>query len=535
LEGSAAAREIGGQEADPLGSAPESRLAALAPIRRAAAPRGQLPTLRSRARLGERKRYGGALWGVPRRGAGGEPLSDAGVRIAPKGKGEKGNGAEGGRAQRVIHVPGHRNRHLRQPKYGRRAPPPSMQSGRITLYVHTTIFLVLPQGVGLCFGIKGCGGVPANLKPAHSPAPSLPLPAVGLYHAPQVHRQTASPATISAKTLPLSFVADARPIPRAQSLHQVFTPNPAAPARTPSRARTLPNAGPIAAIQPPLTKARNRKRTLEPVPGGEAQAGSRLRSRHLSSQRKPPTGSWVRFRRVRTNAQFLLPFFCASKKGSRRKGETPCKEDNQKSRRGCAANSPRTIPPSGVHTQPGRASADTLPRPYPPQRRTDRGNPTPTNGGQQSEANPRARPRRRSAGRIASAQQTSIQPAKAAYGLLGPLPRVRTNAQFLLPFFCASKKGSRRKGEIQKKGGQPKVPTRMRGQFSAHNTPAAGDPSPPHRGCAANSPRTTSPPQAIHQPCCGCTARPNRAARTFLPVAAKQGATLPSDGFEPAP
>jgi hypothetical protein len=32
-------------------------------------------------------------------------------------------------------------------------------------------------------------------------------------------------------------------------------------------------------------------------------------------------GSWGRFRRVRTTAQFLLPFFCASKKGSRRKGE----------------------------------------------------------------------------------------------------------------------------------------------------------------------------------------------------------------------
>jgi hypothetical protein len=44
----------------------------------------------------------------------------------------------------------------------------------------------------------------------------------------------------------------------------------------------------------------------------------------------------------------------------------------------------------------------------------------------------------------------SIQPAKAAYGLLGPLPRARTTAQFLLPFFCASKKGSRRKGEKQK-------------------------------------------------------------------------------------
>jgi hypothetical protein len=56
----------------------------------------------------------------------------------------------------------------------------------------------------------------------------------------------------------------------------------------------------------------------------------------------------------------------------------------------------------------------------------------------------------RSAGWIESAQQTSIQPAKAAYGLLGPMPRARTTAQFLLPFFCASKKGSRRKGEINK-------------------------------------------------------------------------------------
>jgi hypothetical protein len=28
--------------------------------------------------------------------------------------------------------------------------------------------------------------------------------------------------------------------------------------------------------------------------------------------------------------------------------------------------------------------------------------------------------------------------------------RTRTTAQFLLPFFCASKKGSRRKGEITK-------------------------------------------------------------------------------------
>jgi hypothetical protein len=44
-----------------------------------------------------------------------------------------------------------------------------------------------------------------------------------------------------------------------------------------------------------------------------------------------------------------------------------------------------------------------------------------------------------------------IYPAsESRYGLLGPLPGVRTTAQFLLPFFCASIKGSRRKGEITK-------------------------------------------------------------------------------------
>jgi hypothetical protein len=54
--------------------------------------------------------------------------------------------------------------------------PPSMQSGRIKLYVHTTIFLALPQGVGLCFGIKGCGGVPANLTPPNRERHRFPCP-----------------------------------------------------------------------------------------------------------------------------------------------------------------------------------------------------------------------------------------------------------------------------------------------------------------------------------------------------------------------
>ncbi|OIQ49323.1 hypothetical protein BerOc1_01248 [Pseudodesulfovibrio hydrargyri] len=58
--------ESGRQEADPLGSTPESRLAALAPIRRAAVPRGQLLTSRSRADLGEGKRYDGTREGVLR-------------------------------------------------------------------------------------------------------------------------------------------------------------------------------------------------------------------------------------------------------------------------------------------------------------------------------------------------------------------------------------------------------------------------------------------------------------------------------------
>jgi len=63
----------------------------------------------------------------------------------------------------------------------------------------------------------------------------------------------------------------------------------------------------------------------------------------------------------------------------------------------------------------------------------------------------RGRPRRSMEASISSCRASRrAERDSPTHSYEGPLPRVSTTAQFLLPFFCASKKGSRRKGEVQK-------------------------------------------------------------------------------------
>jgi hypothetical protein len=86
--------------------------------------------------------------------------------------------------------------------------------------------------------------------------------------------------------------------------------------------------GPSKLARHDQTTTDNRPRPLEPVFGEPKRSPDRVRAADFrSGQQRPPTGSWGRGRESAQRAQFLLPFFCASKKGSRRKGETQSKEN----------------------------------------------------------------------------------------------------------------------------------------------------------------------------------------------------------------
>jgi hypothetical protein len=84
--------------------------------------------------------------------------------------------------------------------------------------------------------------------------------------------------------------------------------------------------------------------------GGEAHAGSRLRSRPSIQPAKAATGSWVRCRALTPQRSFCFLFSAPAKKEVAVKAKSQSKVNIQKSRRGCAAIIRSAIRPAARRT-----------------------------------------------------------------------------------------------------------------------------------------------------------------------------------------